>query len=257
MKKNRKITRLLLLALLTIASILTACPSADSSGGGAFNFTGLGLDKIDKAILVFFNKDISSEEGYLDASRITVKKGSDTLKREDYTLEVIKYVLLIKLTSLDETAEYTVELQTGAIKDAKGNTNAANSGTLDAKGTEPEIDDKRLPFIYIDSGKVQLTFRKDVEIVDARKIKVEVKSGGDFKKAEEATFKLYEYKDTYGNVYKNIVLFTPGTATSTKIFDYRFTMEPGAIRDAASKQVNTRRIRFPFEGLSIARSKRA
>ena len=250
MKKNRKITRFLFLVSLAITTILTACPSADSGGGGAFNFTGLGLNKIDKEIWVFFDKDISSEEGALDASRITVKKGSDTLKREDYTLEVIKYVLLIKLTSLDETAEYTVELQTGAIKDAKGNTNAANSGTLDAKGTEPEIDDKRLPSRYIYSGKVKLTFRKDLEIVDARKIKVEVKSGGDFKKAEEATFKVHEDKDIYENVHK-IMLFTLGTATSTNIFDYRFTMEPGAIRDAASKQVNTISIRFPFEGLRM------
>ena len=247
MKKNRKIVRLLFLALLTIALILTACPSADSSrvdsnaadsgdggssGGGAvsskFNFTGLGLDSNTKKIIAYFDKDLSDKAADKPvASRITVKKGSDTLEwgeGKDYTLSVEDGRLIITLRDNLESVKYTVELQAGAVKDADGGTNTASTKDF-TKGstTAPEkASTDELIFDTSNSSKLKIAFKRDVTIGDASKIKVQ------WKASDSEDYGAASGTAAVDPEARKVVVFTLDTpASNGNVF--KVTVKPGAV----------------------------
>ena len=238
MKKNRKIARLLFLASLGIAAIMTACPSTESSGGGGgkvsskLSFTGLGLDSDAKKIIAYFDKDLSNEEADKPvASKITVKKGDTILKwgeGKDYTLEVEGGKLIIMLTEATESAKYTVALKAGAVKDADGETNAASTKDF-TKGTTTEPAAANTNKLLFGSGgnseKLKISFEGDITIGNASKIKVQWKTSSSA--ADDS------YIDAEGTAAmdpedEKVVWFTLSSSPSNGNF-FQVMVEPGAV----------------------------
>ena len=238
--------RYIVLATFVIVAILTACPATDKGGAGSSNadngggsdpvsgpsFQNLGIDVAKKKIIVFFNTEIS---GTPDASRITVKKGPITLKpTTNYTLAIEQGRLVIKLTvAPKESEQYTVELQGGAVKNAKGKSNTANTSS-DKKtltvGIIPAIAGS-LAFQANSDTVLTLAFNTDIEIVDKAKIKVEVQAGGTggFTAARATSV-----VDTTTTTQLNLTLGTAATHGNV----YKVTVEAGAIKATESNLVN-------------------
>ena len=238
--------RYIVLATFVIVAILTACPATDKGGAGSGNadngggsdpvsgpsFQNLGIDVVKKKIIVFFNTDIS---GTPDASKISLKKGSATLKpTTDYTLAIEQGKLVIILTvAPKESEQYTVELQGGAVKNAKGKDSTANTSS-DKKtltvGSIPAISGS-LAFQANSDTVLTLAFNTDIEIVDSKKIKVEVQADD----AEGFTAaRATSMVDTTTTTQLNLTLGTAATHGNV----YRVTVGAGAIRATESNLVN-------------------
>ena len=241
--------RYIVLATFVIVAILTACPAADKSGAGSGNadngggskgdpvsgpsFQNLGIDVAKKKIIVFFNTDIS---GTPDASKISLKKGSATLTpTTDYTLAIEQGRLVIVLkVAPKESEQYTVELQGGAVKNAKGKDSTANTSS-DKKtltvGIIPAITEGSLAFQANSDTVLTLAFNTNIEIVDSKKIKVEVKADD----AEEFTAaRASSMVDTTTTTQLNLTLGTAATHGNV----YKVTVEAGALKATESNLVN-------------------
>ena len=236
--------RYIVLATFVIVAILTACPAADKGGAGSGNadngggsdpvsgpsFQNLSIDVANRKIIVFFNTDIS---GTPDASKISLKKGSTTLiPTTDYTLAIESGRLVITLmVAPKESEQYTVELQGGAVKNAKGKDSTANTSS-DKKtltvGIIPAIANP-LAFQANSDTVLTLAFNTNIEIVDSKKIKVEVQTGGteDFTAARASSV-----VDTRTRL--NLTLGTAATHGNV----YRVTVGAGAIKATESNLVN-------------------
>ena len=238
--------RYIVLATFVIVAILTACPATDSGGAGSGNadngggsdpvsgpsFQNLSIDVAEKKIIVFFNTDIS---GTPDASKISLKKGSATLKpTTDYTLAIEqgKLVITLKVTP-KEAEQYTVELQGGAVKNAKGKDSTANTSS-DKKtlsvGIIPDIAGS-LAFQANSDTVLTLAFNTDIEIADKAKIKVEVQAGGTggFTAARATSM-----VDTTTTTQLNLTLGTAAIHGNV----YRVTVGAGALKATESNLVN-------------------
>ena len=239
--KSIKIARLLFLAALVIVAILTACPSADSGnadkGGDSVpgpTFKNLGINLAEQKIIVFFNTDIS---GTPDASKITLKKGSSTLKpTTDYTLAIEKGTLVMTLKVALKTGDkYTVELQGGAVKDAKGKASTANTSSNNKTltvGVIPAIKPDYLTFRPNSKTVLTLAFNTNIEIVAPAKIRVEVQTGGTGKfTATPATSMV----DTTTQTLLKLTLSTPATHNNV----YKVKVGAGAIKAKESNLANT------------------
>ena len=236
----------IVLATFVIVAILTACPATDKSGAGSGNadngggsdpvsgpsFQNLSIDVAKKKIIVFFNTDIS---GTPDASKISLKKGSATLKpTTDYTLAIEsgKLVITLKVTP-KEAEQYTVELQGGAVKNAKGKDSTANTSS-DKKtltvGSIPAISGS-LAFQANSNTVLTLAFNTNIEIVDKAKIKVEVQADD----AEEFTAAgATSVVDTTITTLLNLTLGTAATHGNV----YKVTVGAGALKATESNLVN-------------------
>ena len=239
--------RYIVLATFVIVAILTACPATDSSNAGSGNadngggsdpvsgpsFQNLSIDVAKKKIIVFFNTDIS---GTPDASKISLKKGSTTLTpTTDYTLAIEQGKLVITLTvAPKENDKYTVELQGGAVKNAKGKDSTANTSS-DKKtltvGIIPAITEGSLAFRANSKTVLTLAFNTNIEIVDKAKIKVEVQAGG---AGEFIATRASSMVDTTTTTQLNLTLGTAATHGNV----YRVTVEAGAIKATESNLVN-------------------
>ena len=239
--------RYIVLATFVIVAILTACPATDKGGAGSGNtdngggsdpvsgptFQNLSIDVAEKKIIVFFNTDIS---GTPDASKISLKKGSATLKpTTDYTLAIKSGRLVITLkVAPKESEQYTVELQGGAVKNAKGKDSTANTSS-DKKtltvGSIPAITEGSLAFQANSDTVLTLAFNTDIEIVDKAKIKVEVQAGGTggFTAARATSM-----VDTTITTQLNLTLGTAATHGNV----YRVTVGAGALKATESNLVN-------------------
>ena len=239
--KSFNISRIFFLTALVI--VVTACPPADSSGAYSSTkskedsvpgprFKNLGINVDEKKIIVFFNTDIP---GPPDASKISVKKGSTTLKpATDYTLDIEKGKLVITLTVAPTSgAQYTVELQGGAVKNASGKDSTANTSSENKTltvGSIPTIMDS-LAFKANSNTVLTLAFNTNIEIVDKAKIKVEVQADG----AEEFTAaRATSMVDTTTATLLNLTLANAATHNNV----YRVTVGAGALRSTASKLAN-------------------
>ena len=239
--KSLNIGRIFFLTALVI--VVTACPPADSSGAYSSTkskedsvpgprFKNLGINIAKKKIIVFFNTDIP---GPPDASKISVKKGSNTLKpAKDYTLDIEKGNLVITLTVAPTSgAQYTVELQGGAVKNAKGKDSTANTSSENKTltvGSIPTIMDS-LAFKANSDTVLTLAFNTNIEIVDKAKIKVEVQADG---KGEFTAASATSVVDTTIATLLNITLANAATHNNV----YRVTVGAGALRSTASKLAN-------------------
>ena len=239
--------RYIVLATFVIVAILTACPATDSSNAGSGNadngggsdpvsgpsFQNLSIDVAKKKIIVFFNTDIS---GTPDASKISLKKGSTTLTpTTDYTLAIEQGKLVITLTvAPKESEQYTVELQGGAVKNAKGKDSTANTSS-DKKtltvGIIPAITEGSLAFQANSDTVLTLAFNTDIEIVDKAKIKVEIQAGG---KGGFTAARATSMVDTTTTTQLNLTLGTAATHGNV----YRVTVEAGALKATESNLVN-------------------
>ena len=241
--------RYIVLATFVIVAILTACPAADKSGAGSGNadngggskgdpvsgpsFQNLSIDVAKKKIIVFFNTDIS---GTPDASKISLKKGSATLKpTTDYTLAIEsgKLVITLKVTP-KESEQYTVELQGGAVKNAKGKDSTANTSS-DKKtltvGSIPAITEGSLAFQANSNTVLTLAFNTNIEIVDKAKIKVEVQADD----AEGFTAaRASSMVDTTTTTQLNLTLGTAANHGNV----YKVTVGAGALKATESNLVN-------------------
>ena len=234
--------RYIVLATFVIVAILTACPAAEKAGadnGGGSDpvsgpsFQNLGIDVAKKKIIVFFNTEIS---GTPDASKISLKKGSATLTpTTDYTLAIEQGKLVITLTvAPKESEQYTVELQGGAVKNAKGKDSTANTSS-DKKtltvGIIPAITEGSLAFQANSDTVLTLAFNTDIKIVDKAKIKVEVQAGGTggFTAARASSV-----VDTTTTTQLNLTLGTAATHGNV----YRVTVGAGALKATESNLVN-------------------
>ena len=234
--------RYIVLATFVIVAILTACPATDNgnadNGGGSDpvsgpSFQNLSIDVAKKKIIVFFNTDIS---GTPDASKISLKKGTTTLTpTTDYTLAIESGRLVIILTvAPKENDKYTVELQGGAVKNAKGKDSTANTSS-DKKtltvGIIPAITEGSLAFQANSDTVLTLAFNTDIKIVDKAKIKVEVQAGGTggFTAARASSM-----VDTTTTTQLNLTLGTAATHGNV----YRVKVEAGAIKATESNLVN-------------------
>ena len=239
--------RYIVLATFVIVAILTACPATDKGGAGSGNadngggsdpvsrpsFQNLGIDVAKKKIIVFFNTEIS---GTPDASKISLKKGSANLTpTTDYTLAIEKGKLVIILTvAPKESEQYTVELQGGAVKNAKGKDSTANTSS-DKKtltvGSIPAITEGSLAFQANSNTVLTLAFNTNIEIVDKAKIKVEVQAGGTggFTAARATSM-----VDTTTTTQLNLTLGTAATHGNV----YRVTVGAGALKATESNLVN-------------------
>ena len=233
--------RYIVLAAFVIVAILTACPAAEKAGadnGGGSDpvsgpsFQNLGIDVAKKKIIVFFNTEIS---GTPDASKISLKKGSTTLTpTTDYTLAIEKGRLVITLkVAPKESEQYTVELQGGAVKNAKGKDSTANTSSNNKTltiGIIPAIAEP-LAFQANSDTVLTLAFNTNIEIVDKAKIKVEVQADD----AEEFTAAgATSVVDTTITTLLNLTLGTAATHGNV----YRVTVGAGAIRATESNLVN-------------------
>ena len=243
--KNIKIKSLIFLAAFAIVAVLTACPAADSGGtdnGGSSKgdsvpgptFQSLGINIADKKIIVFFSTDIS---GKPDASRITVKKGPITLKpTTNYTLAIEQGKLVIKLTVAPKKDDkYTVELQGGAVKGAKGKASTANTESKNKTltvGIIPAISGS-LAFQANSNTVLTLAFNTNIEIVDKSKIKMEVKTGGTGKFTDTPATSVVNAKTLL-----ELTLSTPAKADNV----YRVKVGAGALRTTVSKLTNIREL---------------
>ena len=233
--------RYIVLATFVIVAILTACPATDNgnadNGGGSDpvsgpSFQNLSIDVAKKKIIVFFNTDIS---GTPDASKISLKKGTITLTpTTDYTLAIEQGRLVIKLTvAPKESEQYTVELQEGAVKNAKGKDSTANTSS-DKKtltvGSIPAISGS-LAFQANSDTVLTLAFNTNIEIVDKAKIKVEVQAGG---AGEFIATRASSMVDTTTTTQLNLTLGTAATHGNV----YRVTVGAGALKATESNLVN-------------------
>ena len=239
--------RYIVLATFVIVAILTACPAADKGGAGSGNadngggsdpvsgptFQSLSIDVAEKKIIVFFNTDIS---GTPNASKISLKKGSTTLTpTTDYTLAIEqgKLVITLKVTP-KESEQYTVELQGGAVKNAKGKDSTANTSS-DKKtltvGIIPAITEGSLAFQANSDTVLTLAFNTNIGIVDKAKIKVEVQAGGT---GEFIAARASSMVDTTTTTQLNLTLGTAATHGNV----YKVTVEAGAIKATESNLVN-------------------
>ena len=236
--KSIKISRLL--AGLVIVAILTACPPADKGGGSKGDsvtgptFKNLGINLAEQKIIVFFSTDIS---GTPDASKISLKKGSNTLKpTTDYTLAIEKGTLVITLKVALKTGDkYTVELQGGAVKGANGKSNTANAESRNKTltvGIIPAITPDSLAFKPNSNTVLTLAFNTDIEIVAPAKIRVEVQTGGTGKFTETRASSMVDIKN------KTLLNLTLGTAAAHNNI-YRVTVGAGALRATESNLANT------------------
>ena len=231
--------RYIVLATFVIVAILTACPAADKGGAGSGGgsdpvsgptFQSLSIDVTEKKIIVFFNTDIS---GTPDASKISLKKGSTTLTpTTDYTLAIEQGKLVITLkVAPKENDKYTVELQGGAVKDAKGKDSTANTSSDKKTLTVGIIPDIAEPLAFKANSDTVLTlaFNTNIEIVDKAKIKVEVQADGtgDFTAARASSMV---------NAKTRLELTLSNAATHGNV--YRVTVEAGAIKATESNLVN-------------------
>ena len=242
---SSNISRIFFLAALVIAAVLTACPPADSSGvysgtkskGNSIpgpRFKNLGINVDEKKIIVSFNTKIS---GTPDASKITVKNGDTILKlTTGYTLTIEKGSLVIKLLKIAPKTgdKYTVELQAGAVKDANGKTNSANTTSKDKTltvGIIPAIKKGSLAFRANSNKVLTLAFNTNMKIVDNSKIKVEVKAEGDkiFSNTPVGSFRM-----NTGN-FLELTLVTPAIHNNV----YRVKVGLKALRSTASNLSNT------------------
>ena len=238
--KRKKISGLLSLATLAIVSILTACPPPADSGGGSKgdsisgpSFQNLSIDVAKKKIIVFFNTDIS---GTPDASKISLKKGSATLTlTTDYTLAIESGRLVITLkVAPKENDKYTLELQGGAVKNAKGKDSTANTSSENKTLTVGIIPAIANPLAFQANSDTVLTlaFNTDIEIFDSKKIKVEVKADD----AEGFTAaRASSMVDTTTTTQLNLTLGTAATHGNV----YRVKVGAGAIKATASNLANT------------------
>ena len=243
--KSIKIKRLIFLAALVIVAVLTGCPPADS--GGADNggdskgdsvpgptFKNLGIDVAEKKIIVFFNTDIS---GTPDASKISLKKGSITLKlTTDYTLTIEQGRLVMTLkVAPKENEQYTVELQGGAVQDANGKSSTANTSSNNKTltvGIIPAITPDSLTFKANSNKILTLAFNTNIEIVAKAKIRVEVQTAGTRKFTAASATSMVDTKN------KNRLELTLGTpATHGNV--YKVTVGAGAIKATESNLANT------------------
>ena len=242
MMRSIRISRLLFRASFAIMAILSACPAADSGGDSKSGpvFEKLGIDDKDKKkIIAFFSKDIS---GTPDANKITVKKGSTTLKpATDYTLAIEKGRLVITLKAEPSSGvQYTVELQAGAVKDANGKANIANTASKDKTLTVvgiivPSIEGGSLSFKANSKEVLTLSFNTDIEIVDENKINVEVKADG----AEEFTAaRATSAVNTANGKLLELTLATPAADDDV----YRVRVGVGALRATESKLANKKEL---------------
>ena len=242
--KRKKINRLILLAALTIVAILTACPPPENSSppdsGGKDSkseptFKSLGIDIDENKIIVFFNTDIS---GTPDASKIAVKRGSDTLAAADYTLAIEEGSLVIKLLKIALRAgnKYTVELQAGAVRGANGKDSIASTPSSFTLNDIPALVGGSLSFRASALGKIlDLSLNNDMEIVDASKIKVEVQVDG---KGKFTTVSVSSKVNTVNKTSLELTLSTPAKADNV----YRVRVGAGAIRTTVSKLTNIREL---------------
>ena len=239
--------RYIVLAAFVIVAILTACPATDNGGAGSGNadngggsdpvsgpsFQNLSIDVAEKKIIVFFNTEIS---GTPDASKISLKKGSNTLTlTTDYTLAIEQGRLVITLTVTPKEAEqYTVELQGGAVKNAKGKDSTANTSS-DKKtltvGSIPAITEGSLAFQANSNTVLTLAFNTNIEIVDSKKIKVEVQAGG---AGEFIAARASSMVDTTTTTQLNLTLGTAANHGNV----YKVTVGAGAIKATESNLVN-------------------
>ena len=232
--KNSKINRLLSLAALAIAAILTACssPSADSKKSGP-EFRKLGIDIANKKIIVSFNTNIT---GRHYNSKITVKKDNTALElTTDYTPKVEKGNLVITLKTPPKTSnKYTVELRAGAVQDANGKDNTPAIETFTV-GILPAIKQDSLTFRTKSSTVLNLFFNTDIEIVDPAKIRVEVRIADKEKfTAARATSKV---NTKTGNLLE---LTLPIAATNNNV--YKVKVEAGALKSTDSGLVHTKEL---------------
>ena len=228
--------RYIVLATFVIVAILTACPAADSGGGSdpvsGPSFQNLSIDVAKKKIIVFFNTDIS---GTPDASKISLKKGTTTLTpTTDYTLAIEQGRLVITLKVTPKEAEqYTVELQGGAVQNAKGKDSTANTSS-DKKtltvGSIPDIAGS-LAFQANSDTVLTLAFNTNIEIVDKAKIKVEVQAGG---AGEFIAARASSVVDTTTTTQLNLTLGTAATHGNV----YRVKVGAGALKATESNLVN-------------------
>ena len=234
--KRLNMKKPVVLASFVIVAILTACPAADSGGGSKGgsvtgpSFQNLGIDVAEKKIIVFFNTEIS---GTPDASKISLKKGSATLTpTTDYTLAIEQGRLVIKLmVAPKESEQYTVELQGGAVKDAKGKDSTANTSSDKKTLTVGIIPDIAEPLAFQANSDTVLTlaFNTNIEIVDKAKIKLEVQAGGTGGfTAARATSMV--------NAKTRLELTLSTAATQGNV--YKVTVGAGAIKATESNLVN-------------------
>ena len=233
--------RYIVLAAFVIVAILTACPAAEKAGadnGGGSDpvsgpsFQNLGIDVAKKKIIVFFNTDIS---GTPDASKISLKKGSTTLTpTTDYTLAIEQGRLVITLkVAPKESEQYTVELQGGAVKNAKGKDSTANTSSNNKTltiGIIPAIAEP-LAFQANSDTVLTLAFNTNIEIVDKAKIKVEVQAGGT---GEFIAARASSVVDTTTTTQLNLTLGTAATHGNV----YKVTVGAGALKATESNLVN-------------------
>ena len=239
--KRKKTSRLLCLATLAIVSILTACPAAESGGAGSGGgskgdsvtgpkFQSLDIDVAQKKIIVSFNTKIS---GKPDASRITVKRGPTPLLAAEYTPTIENGKLIIKLNTVPTSgAQYTVELQAGAVKDANGKANIANTASKDKTLTVSFIQavtPGALTFKANSNTVLTLSFNTNIEIVDRAKIRMEVKPDGNekFSNAPVSSIKVNT---------RTLELTLAKPAVDDNV--YRVKVGVGALRATVSKLAN-------------------
>ena len=230
--KSIKISRLLFLTAFAIVAVLTACPAADSVPGPTFK--NLGINVAEKKIIVFFSTDI---QGPPDASRITLKKGSTTLKlTTDYTLAIEQGTLVMTLRIAPQTGDkYTVEIQGGAVKNAKGKSNTSSNNKTLTVGIIPAIKPDSLAFKTNSNTVLSLAFNTNIEIVDKSNIRVQVQTAGKGKFTDTpATSKV----DTKNKTRLNLTLGTPATHNNV----YRVKVGAGALKATESKLANIRQL---------------
>ena len=246
MKKNRKIARLLFLASLAIAAILTACPSTDKDGEKAsgFKFRAVSSNTASRNIHVYFEKDLAAaaaadakkkKAAHPDPAKIVIKDGSTTLDKADYSLAIgssKELVITIGSAKFTATKEYTVEIKAGAVKDGAAKsklTNAAKTIKVTPNHAIPTL--KGSDSLILKSGDsnkktLQLVFQTNsVEIIDAKKIHVELKTT-EYGDAEVTAKKLLSSD-------KKIIEITLKNAYSSGQ-TYRVTVKPGAVKDASA-----------------------
>ena len=120
-----------------------------------------------------------------DPDKIVIKDGSTTVAKADYTPKIganKELVIEFEASKFTETKEYTVEIKAGAVKDGTAKsklTNAAKTIKVTPNHARPTLA-TGLNLIKKSGDStnkiLQLKFAKNVEIIDASKIKVKFKA---------------------------------------------------------------------------------